>query len=91
MSNAFEGTDTMAVHDLNAGAAAARILQACQRWLCGASVALVLVAGHAVAADDWLDDMPSVPTVVDVVRQTVDKQINQYPQIATDPEFCRCG
>lgn len=77
----------MVVHDLTARAAAARMLQACGRWLCGASIALVLVAGHAAAADDWLDDMPSVPTVVDVVRQSVDQQIRQYPQIAADPDF----
>ena len=59
------------------------------RRLRGTSIAfaLMLAVGPAVAADDWLDDMPSVPTVVEVVRYSVDEQIHRYPQLAADPDF----
>jgi hypothetical protein len=57
--------------------------------LCGLWIALALMvpSGQARAAEDWLDDMPSVPTVVEAVRRWTDQQIGQSPQLASDADF----
>jgi hypothetical protein len=60
------------------------LAQLCGLWI---ALALMVPSGQALAAEDWLDDMPSVPTVVEVVRRWTDLQIGHSPQLANDPDF----
>ena len=52
--------------------------------LCLAACTEIVRAGET---SDWLDDMPAVPVVVDVVRQYTDGQIRQNPQLAANPDY----